>query len=114
MIRIAQWMWGCEPGVAAYQVEHAAVLQRPPLGFVDLTPNDPARKRLAILDAGRKLLEVWCSPVHDTCVEVYVDDPLPVADRDRIMRFVAEIEARAISLKLVRRRVGFALGTKRA
>lgn len=114
MIKVAQWMWSCEPGVAVYQVEHAAMLQRPPLGFVDLTPNDPSRKRLAILDGGRKLLDVWCSPVHDTCVEVYVDDPIPLADRDRVMGFVGEIEARGLSLKLIRRPLGFTLDTKRA
>ena len=114
MIRIAQWLWTCEPSVAAHQIEHTAFTHRPPLAYIDLTPSDPMRKRLVILEAGRQLLEVWCSPVDDTCVEVYVGDPMPRDDRDLIMGFVSAIEARAKSLKLVRRRVGFRLDSQQA
>lgn len=107
MTKLTSWMWRCEASVAAYHVEWTAMLHQPPLDFVDLTPSDSDRKRLSIGHQSRPMIHVVCLPLHDTCVEAYLVEPIQPEDRELVMGFLNQLNDRAISLKLVRRPIGF-------
>lgn len=107
MIKVASWMWRCEPGVAAWHVEWAAMLNQPPLQVIDLALDDPTCKHLLIRYDERLLLEFLCMPVSDTCVEAYVRNPTQLLDRDLVMNFVERVRDRANTFKLIRQPLGF-------
>ncbi len=100
-------MWRCTPSVAAYHVEWAAMLFQPALDSVDLTPDNPERKRLALGADGRPIILVACLPIEDTCVEAFLADGSIAEDRNLVMPFLDHLNDRAIAVGLVRRPIGF-------
>lgn len=107
MIKVATWMWRCEPGVAAWHIEWAAILHEPTLQFIDLTPDNPICKHLLITHNEQGIVEFLCVPMSDTCVEAYVRDPMRLSDRGMVMGFVEVVRQRGEAFKLPRQPIGF-------